>query len=67
MDKAKIREIAVKVFKGVASVLILTLAVTLACGLMRSLYDDRILIGVVAGILGYNRMYQLLGHSKGLE
>jgi hypothetical protein len=56
-----------KILKGTATVLALTLAVMIATHLLVNLYDQRVVLGVIAGKVGFDAIYTALGRIKGLE
>lgn len=56
-----------KVFKSVASVLLLTALIGISTSFIEALYDHRVILGVIAGAFGYDLIYKALGKLKGLQ
>lgn len=63
----KIKPVLKKLLKGAIAALALTLAVVLISKVVGDLYDYRIILGVLAGKLGFDLIYNKLSTIKGLE
>lgn len=63
----KVKEIGKKALKAALSVLILSLALTILVKIADGLYDYRLILGVIAGKVGYDKLYKAIEEVTGLK